>query len=1093
MKRHIIFGLSLLFLNTLPVLAQEDDSGSLTPAVAKKEMPRKQYPTRMVKGRVLDATAMTPMSGALVRVAEIEGYSTLTQSDGSYELRVPLFASSLEVSAPDFNLAKIGLQNGEQQADARLYPDSFTDDYQRGTSISARASISDFRFSNAVTVEDEIQKRLGANVHTVTRSGTPGIGSVMFMGGLNSLNANAQPLIVIDGVIFDQQYSRTTLHDGFYNDILSNISPTDIESVEVLQSGTALYGAKGANGVILITTRRNHSMATRITASLSAGVTLEPKYVDVMNANQYRSYASDLLKTTSTTIKDFKFLNESPTYYYYDQYHNNTDWKDEVYRTAITQNYSINVEGGDDVADYNLSLGYITHQSTLRYNSMNRINIRFNSDIRLTQQLGIRFDASFANQTRNLRNDGAPANYTEGTPTSPAFLAYAKSPMLSPWTFANGKVRQGYIDVTDESYLDEALADYTNYNYKLANPLAVNDYGDAENKNRFENSMINLSVTPKYRFGRHLTLSEHFSYNLVNTNEKLYIPLNGVPAYYVSSVSAYVQNEVRSMAGKQNSVMSDTRLDYDNRFGAHALHVFGGARVNWETYTLSSQLGYNTASDKMPSISSSLDHAQTSGNSDKWTNIAWYAQADYNYLQRYYLQASLTAETSSRFGKDAQQAVKLFQVPWGIFPGVQAAWIVSNESWFQALNSKFSALNYLRLNIGYDVSGNDDINYHAARSYFVSHNFLEDVSGLTFENIGNTQLQWETTRRLNAGIEANLFGNRLNLRMNYFTSTTDNLLMYQSLRYVTGLEHNWANSGELKNRGFDISAMAKVLTLKNLQWELGASLGHYKNEVTKLSDNQTFIDSNVYGATIRTEVGQPANLFYGYRTEGVFSTSEQAAAAGLYILADNGIDRLYFGAGDIHFADLSTSVVGGSAADKGLIDQNDRTVIGDPNPDIYGNIFTSIAWKRLKLDVNMNYSLGNDVYNYMRQQLESGSRFMNQTTAITRRWQTEGQQTDIPRATFQDPMGNSRFSDRWIEDGSYLKLKTVTLSYTLPMNTQFLQGFQFWIQANNLFTITRYLGVDPESAMTGSVIGQGIDLGRLPQSRSFVAGVKINL
>ena len=432
-------------------------------------------------------------------------------------------------------------------------------------------------------------------------------------------------------------------------------------------------------------------------------------------------------------------------------------------------------------------------------------------------------------------------------------------------------------------------------------------------------------------------------------------------------------------------------------------------------------------------------------------------------------------------------------MPWGIFPGVEAAWVVSNESWFQNLNSKHSILNYLRLNLGYDVSGNDDLDYHAARSYFASHNFLEDVSGLTFENIGNTQLQWETTRRLNAGIEANLFGNRLNLRMNYFTSTTDNLLMYQSLHYVTGLEHNWANSGEMKNRGFDLSAMAKVLALKNLQWELGASMGHYANEITKLSDNQTFIDNQIYGATIRTEVGQPANLFYGYRTEGVFSTSEQAAASGLYILADNGIDRLYFVAGDMHFADLSTSVVGGSAADKGLIDQNDRTVIGDPNPDIYGNIFTSIAWKRLKLDVNMNYSLGNDVYNYMRQQLESGSRFMNQTTAITRRWQTEGQQTDIPRATFQDPMGNSRFSDRWIEDGSYLKLKTVTLSYTLPMNTQFLQGFQFWIQANNLFTITRYLGSDPESAMTGSVIGQGIDLGRLPQSRSFVAGVKINL
>ena len=1045
----------------------------------------KQYPTRVVRGRVLIATTRTPLSGALVRASEVEGYSVLTDTDGTYELRVPLFATSLEVSSPDLNMAKIGLRKGEQQADVLLYPETFSADYRRSTNVTATSQAQDFRFSNAITIESEIQNRLGADVHTITRSGTPGIGSVMFIDGLGSLNANAQPLIVVDGVIFDQQYGRTTLHDGFFNDILSNISPTDIESVEVLRNGTALYGAKGANGVILINTRRNHSMATRITASISAGVTLEPKYLDVMDATQYRSYASDLLQTTNTDITDFKFLNDNPNYYYYNQYHNNTDWREHVYRTAITQNYSINVEGGDDIADYNLSLGYINGQSTLKNNGMNRLNIRFNSDIRLTRRLGIRFDASFANQKRNLRNDGAPIGYTEGTPTSAGFLAYAKSPMLSPYTFANGQISDGYIDVTDESYLDEALADYSNYNYKLANPLAVNEFGEAENKNHFENSMVNLSVMPHYKFGEHLLLSEHFSYNLVNTNEKFYIPLNGVPDYYVASVNATVRNEVRSMAGKQNSVMSDTRLQYTNRFAAHSLDVFGGVRINWETYTLSSQLGYNTSSDKMPAISSSLDHAQTTGSSDKWNSIAWYAQANYNYLQRYYLQASFALETSSRFGRDAADALKMFEVPWAFFPGVQAAWVISNEPWFnKSLKSQNSFLNYLRLTAGFDFTGNDDIDYHAARSYFTSSNFLEDVSGISFENIGNTRLQWETTRRFNVGLEANMLSNRLNLRFNYFNSKTNNLLMLQTLHYVTGLEYNWANSGTMKNQGFDVRLTGKILATKNFQWELGASMAHYKNKITELADGKTAIDNECYGATIRTAVGQPANLFYGYKTEGVFATSEEAATSGLYILAANGIDRLPFGAGDVRFTDTNND---------NQISAADRTIIGDPNPDIYGNIFTSVAYKRFKLDININYSLGNDVYNYQRSQLEGGSRFMNQTTSITRRWQTEGQVTDVPRASFQDSMGNSRFSDRWIENGSYLKLKTVTLSYTLPMHTTFLQGFQFWVQANNLLTLTRYLGADPETTMTGSVIGQGIDMGLLPQSSSIVAGVKINL
>ena len=318
---------------------------------------------------------------------------------------------------------------------------------------------------------------------------------------------------------------------------------------------------------------------------------------------------------------------------------------------------------------------------------------------------------------------------------------------------------------------------------------------------------------------------------------------------------------------------------------------------------------------------------------------------------------------------------------------------MTNEPWF----AHIPGVNYLRVSAGFDVSGNDDINYHAARSYFSSTNFLEDVSALSFENIGNTELQWETTKRLNAGLEANLLSNRLNVRFNYFHSTTGNLLMYQPLRYVTGLERNWTNGGELRNQGFDVKAVAKVLALKDFQWELGASVGHYKNKITELVNNQSRLDPvTVYGASILTEVGQPANLFYGFKTMGVFSTSEEAAAANLRMVGENGESTYSFKAGDMHFYDPNGDGIISDGSD-GYAD--DRVVIGDPNPDIYGNIFTSLAYKRLKLDINLNYSLGNDVYNYMRQQLESGSRFMNQTTAMTRRWQTEGQHTDVHSKT----------------------------------------------------------------------------------------------
>ena len=1055
---------------------EEDEVETIVRVLKKKQ---KQYDTRAVSGRVLSATTGQPIPGAIVKADGIDGFSVLTEDNGTFELKVPLFISSLFISTPDYNPVRLGLQESVAQRDVRLYPSTFTSEYDKQINVRGDRVADDFRFTNSVNIKDEVQKSLGAEVYTITRNGTPGVGSVMFIQGLNSLNVNAQPLVVIDGVIIDQQYGRTLLHDGFYNDILTSINPNDIEKVTVMRNGTALYGAKGANGVILIQTRRHKSMATRITANVSAGVVLEPKFLSVMNADQYRSYASELLKTTNTKNRTFKFLNEDPNYYYYTQYHQNTDWKDYVYHTAMTQNYGINVEGGDAVANYNLSVGYVNQQSTLKYNGMGRLNIRFNTDIDLTSRLAIRFDASFANITRNIRNDGAPESYDEGTPTAPGFLAYAKSPFMSPYSYGMGRLSDSHWDITQEEYLSEALSNYNGYNWQLGNPAAINEYSDAENKNRFENSMLNLSVTPKYMISPNLTLSEHFSYNLVNTNEMFYIPINGTPSYYVSSIGDYRDNEVRSMASKQNSVMSDTRLDWANRYGPHDIHVFGGARINWESYTMSSQLGYNTGNDKTPFMSSSLRNTDDVGASDSWNSLAWYAQAEYSYLGRYFLQANLTAEGSSRFGKDGGN-LRAFDAAWGLFPGVQASWVISNETWF----SKLSAVNFLRLTAGFDVSGNDDIDYYAARSYFRASQFLHAISGLTFSGIGNNKIQWETTKRFNIGIETSLFDNRLGLSANYFSSTTDNLLTRQSLGFLSGLDENWSNGGQLKNNGFDVTATVKLLALKDFQWQVGASVGHYKNEITELPDGRQYEDNSVYGATIRTQVGQSANQFYGYQSLGVFSTSEEAQAAGLFVLADNGMDRHYFAAGDVHFADLNNDH---------QITEADRTFIGDPNPDIYGNIFTTAAYKHFKLDLRFNYSLGNDVYNYQRSQLEGGQRFMNQTTALNRRWQMEGQQTDVPQITFQDPMGNSRFSDRWIEDGSYLRLKAVTLSYDLPLQSEYIQGVQFWIQANNVFTLTKYLGEDPEFTMTSNVIGQGIDLGQLSQSRSFVAGVKINL
>lgn len=349
-------------------------------------------------------------------------------------------------------------------------------------------------------------------------------------------------------------------------------------------------------------------------------------------------------------------------------------------------------------------------------------------------------------------------------------------------------------------------------------------------------------------------------------------------------------------------------------------------------------------------------------------------------------------------------------------------------------------------------------------------------------NIGNNSLQWETTKKFTAGMDMSMFNDRLALSFNVYNSNTDNLLSISSLVYLTGIENSWSNGGALKNTGFDLSLTGKLINSQDLKWEAGFSVGHYKNEVTKLPGNKSYT-TEVYGANVRTEVGSSVGTFYGYKTDGVYSTSAEADADGKYLITSIGAIK-NFGAGDVKFVDITG---------EGEINEDDMVKIGDPNPDAYGNIFTSVNYKAFKLSANFSFAVGQDIYNYQRMLLESGSRFNNQTLALTNRWVCEGQVTDVPKVTYEDPMQNSRFSDRWIEDGSYLKLKNITLSYKLPVRNSYIQGITVWGSANNLWTLTNYLGSDPEFSMSNSIYSLGIDRGLLPQSTNFSLGVKINL
>ena len=617
-----------------------------------------------------------------------------------------------------------------------------------------------------------------------------------------------------------------------------------------------------------------------------------------------------------------------------------------------------------------------------------------------------------------------------------------------------------------------------NSNYELANPLAILEYGTAENKNYYDSSFLNLSITPAWTPNKHLRLSSLFSYTLSNTNEKYYIPMNGVPEFYVTSLRDTKDNMIASLYSKQNSILSDTKLEWHNRYGGHQIDLLGGFRFMNESYNLTRQSGYNTGNDKTPKIDGT-ETKQIAGSQEDWATLTWYAQAKYNWGNRYYLQADIAMDTNSQFGRDAKDGLKLGGVAWGIFPSIQAGWLLSNEKWFD-----IQGIDYLKLTAGYDVSGNDALPYDASRSYFSSQLLNGEIPGLSITNIGNSELQWETTRRFNFGIDARMWNNRLAVGLHYFRSKTDNLLTLRSLSFLSGIDGHWSNSGSLKNRGYDFTLSAHIISGNKWNWSVGGSMGHYVNELTSLPDGD-YEDHQILGATIRSQVGQPINSFFGLQTAKtkngtiVYATTEEAQADGL-----RNANGVAFQGGDVKYVDQNGD---------GIINDDDRVFLGEANPDFYGNLWTRLSYKRLTLDIGFNYSVGGKIYNYNRQQLESGSRFMNQTTALLSRWGHEGQVTDIPRADYDDTAGNSVFSDRWIEDGSYLRLKNVTLSYQLPINSTYIQGITIWASATNLFTITRYLGLDPEVSMSNSVLAQGIDRGYLTSGRTFNLGLKINL
>ena len=922
--------MGFIVLSELAVAQDMGRNDSVSVRTEKADMPYK------VKGRIIDAVTKKGFAGARVTTPNLN-VSAMTDENGNYEIGVPDLSVALYVEAPGYSRQVVPVK-GRNEVNVSLFTVSGHAYYDDGMSVSDGEAVVDGFTSGTLSMTDDMTSLLNGQLRAISHSGDPGSSSSFFIRGYNSVNLSAQPLFVVDGVIWQMQDQVASAVDNYYNNPLTLLDPSDIEKVTILKNGSAVWGAKGANGVVLIDTKRAREMATQIEANISMGFQTPFGSLPLMGAAAYRRYATDIMfGMDRNEVEGFQFTNDDPTRSFYRAVHNDTKWTDEINKTSFIQNYGISVAGGDDIALYRFSLGYAKNDGNIDGTSFNRLNVRFNSDIKLTEDFKIQTDISYAQTGRRTVFEGLDGM------RSPYFLSLVKSPLYAPWQYNDNGTFSGRLTDVDE--------------LNVGNPLALT----GEDIPELDKYRFNLNLRPSYQITDRLEVAALFGISYDKENENLFIPDYGVSnePLYTDRGEIYetALNEVRNFMARQTSMSVDGYLAWQIlKDWRHDLNARIGGRFYNTYYRYIMGQGYNTGSDYMTALSNTNSDLRTlTGYEYTDRNAAWYFNADYAYRHRYFFNVGMSLETSSRFGREAG-GLDLCGVSWGYFPSVSGAWLVSSEKFMR--NVDF--INNLKVRVAYTMSGNDNLPLFANRSYFTSTSFVKDATGLVLANIGNEKLKWETTARTNIGLDFSMFSNRLAVNADVFFSRTKDLVTRRPLNDEAGLEYFWDNDGEMKNNGLEVAVKVRALDMRDFKLNIGATVGHYKNEVTSL-ENGSFI-TEVCDGQVLTEVGRPVGVFYGYLTDGVYSTSQEATEAGLAILSSSG-QRVPFQAGDMRFVDVKKD---------GIINEEDRVVIGDPNPDIYGNFDLTFQWKNLELGALFTYSLGNDAYNALRASLESG-------------------------------------------------------------------------------------------------------------------------
>ena len=1031
-----------------------------------------------VQGTVTDAATGEEIIGATVKVKGTASGS-ITDFNGHYQISVKP-GSTLEVTYVGYKTRqavtqKAGTIDFQLAEDVNMLDQVVVVGYgvmKRSDLTGAVSSIDEKAIKQGVntSIEQAMQGRI-AGVQVMQNSGAPGGGISVQIRGINSLNGN-EPLYVVDGIAMSGQTSDN-------QSALSSINPSDITSIEVLKdaSATAIYGSRASNGVVLITTKRGQEGKAKLAYEGYMGWQSLPKMLPVMNLKEFAKFYNVRSEIYGwgerAELQDQSLLTEG------------TDWQDELFDTAFMHNHQLNVSGGTKDMHYSLSGGLLDQDGIGTGSSFKRVSLRSNFDTNITPWLQVGVNTYYASTKQVITFD-------ENNVIQTALVQYPDMAAHNPdgtWDFGTSLEH--------------------NYN---SNPLFEAEMRDNLRKGQQFDYNAYANITPIPGLVMRLEYGGNRSWG-----QSLFFQ----PNYETAQQKVESQLTRGNSRNKYESFKQYLTYDFDIARGYHLQLMAGHETQEGEWYQGSmSRKGYIT--DAVKSIA--VGDATTSTNGEQgadWAIESYYGRLNYNMFDKYLLTATLRTDGSSSFGPDNR---------WGWFPSVALAWRISQEKFME----QFDWLSNAKLRLGWGLVGNQSTGSYA---YGVAMKNAVTAWGTGYfsGNFANPDLKWESTKAWNVGLDLSFLKGRIEFIVDAYLKKTDNLLMDAVLPYYIVNNTGWmgisapkVNTGAIENKGVEFTLNTVNIDKKDLQWRTGATLSINRNKLTKLNSDEGSIPGNMNSQTYTlSEIGGPVGRFYGYNVIGMFTQESdfyQKDPNGQPMIDQNGnyipvarpaesldADMYPIASRGIWVGDYIYEDVNGD----GKITTADRKYIGDPNPDFTFGLNNVITWKNLELSFFFNGSVGNDVFNAVKQQHSDPTAWGNKLKmvndyAVVAMRDPEGSLNDIsnvyvPNAASaqtqrisvsgESQNDNNRVSNRFIEDGSYLRLKTVSLAYNLPkkwLKPLSLEWVQVYANAQNLFTVTGYDGYDPEIGANGqSVILQGIDYYRYPSARIYNFGLKV--